>query len=610
MRVIRIIRFVRTAGLLAAVSLLAACASAPSYQSEGAVNYKLTNIQTRASDLLDQAQDALEDPRYQLQLTAVMRLLQVGRTNEASQVMKKLFYSDMNVDQKGLYRILQAYLNLLTHQARLAMKQLEVLQPSVTRLSVNNQVLYFKLKSMAYARNHYHAASIEASLNALIRDPKTTQADKALLFRRLQTLSVSELNDLKQKSSDTRVNAWFDLALLAKQNQTAPLKLLDAIKAWQSDNPNSAALSLIAPDEQLQQIKNTQMPRQIALLLPLSGQYESMGKAVQNGFLNQYYLLRSGFSTPPVIKVYDTQSGDINDLYRRALDNGAELVVGPLLKGNVSQLIAKQDFSVPTILLNYTDQSLNNPAVMQFGLSPTQAAAQAADKAWQFGVNNVLMIVPASGWGDAVGGAFFARWQQLGGQIAAGLRLKPGHYSAQVRRVLSIDDSLAREQALENTLRTKLVFTPKKRSDANGIFMALDPRQARFIKPLLNFYFADELPVFSTSMVYNRFSAPGSNRDLNGVYFNDMPWVLSHQPDVAQLSAGLKRLWPTSFKKSNRFFALGIDAMRLSVTFRRLEILRNFGLEGMTGRLYLKPGQQIYRQLMWAQIKNGKANLL
>ena len=46
-------------------------------------------------------------------------------------------------------------------------------------------------------------------------------------------------------------------------------------------------------------------PRQVALLLPLSGRNGAAGKAVQNGFFGAYYGASAGLADVQEVRVYD-----------------------------------------------------------------------------------------------------------------------------------------------------------------------------------------------------------------------------------------------------------------------------------------------------------------
>ena len=69
-----------------------------------------------------------------------------------------------------------------------------------------------------------------------------------------------------------------------------------------------------------------EQPRQIALLLPLSGRPEAAGSAVRDGFLAAYYDY--GSTTRPRLRLYDVAARDAPSAYLQALADGSDFVVG------------------------------------------------------------------------------------------------------------------------------------------------------------------------------------------------------------------------------------------------------------------------------------------
>src|SRR3990167_8979148 len=104
----------------------------------------------------------------------------------------------------------------------------------------------------------------------------------------------------------------------------------------------------------------------IALLLPLQCKYRQSAIAIQNGFMTAHYAAAAKLDTgksAPTIRVYDsTDIRNFMNVYRQAVNDGADIIVGPLQKENVHQLvITKTELPVPTIALNTDDPTLQAP---------------------------------------------------------------------------------------------------------------------------------------------------------------------------------------------------------------------------------------------------------
>lgn len=349
-------------------------------------------------------------------------------------------------------------------------------------------------------------------------------------------------------------------------------------------------------------------PRQIALLLPLSGQHADSAKAIREGFLASYY--ESGAQGPkPVVKVYDTtKENDIHRIYDLALNEGADFVVGPLSKEDVLRLsqLPSHALKTPVLALNHHPAIQSAPSnFTQFTLAPEAEAEQIADKAWQSGYRNASIIVPENAWGKRIANAFAQRWQAQGGRVIHTIYANPSQdQSAAVRNLLGIDQSQKRANQIKSLLSEKVEFQPRRRQDLDLIVMAAPPDQARQLKPLFDFYYAEDVPVYATSSIYSGHPNAKRDRDMNGVIFCDMPWLVD-QGQGAQMKRLLKDNASGQSDQYHRLFAMGADAYQLATRLSTLQSNPNANFLGATGLLSLGPNNQVQRKLTFAKIADG-----
>src|SRR3989338_6374254 len=90
-------------------------------------------------------------------------------------------------------------------------------------------------------------------------------------------------------------------------------------------------------------------PQHIALLLPLSGPLSPYATAIRNGFFTAYYEQKNRTGTAPSISVMDTTGQPIQTVYKTAVAQGADFIVGPLDKTNVTALVNTQVLPVPVL---------------------------------------------------------------------------------------------------------------------------------------------------------------------------------------------------------------------------------------------------------------------
>lgn len=318
-------------------------------------------------------------------------------------------------------------------------------------------------------------------------------------------------------------------------------------------------------------------PQHITLLLPLEGSYAASSKAIQQGFMNAY---QTGAEADTIqVNTIDTSKQDIVSAYQQAVSSGADFIVGPLTKPDVQTLVEKGNDTTPTLTLNYLNADANTqPNVYQFGLSPFDEAKQAAVLAKQKNLNSVIIIAPKSAWGEGVANAFQEKWLALGGKVTATLMYNGSNdsLSTQVSNVLQY-----KESADKNVV-------PTHREDFDSVFLVATPETARLIKPLLKFYYAGDIPVYSTSMVYSGKPQPNLDDDLDGITFCDAPVALGTNDNSGNI----------------RLTALGNDAYHIAMQLNQLSINQS-AIQGETGTLNLDAQHRIVRQLTCAEFQNG-----
>lgn len=412
-------------------------------------------------------------------------------------------------------------------------------------------------------------------------DPAFWQGNNTVIWDKLQHVPLTQLQSAT--SADPTIRGWIQLAVIGKQYSTDQNQLINQLMAWRAANPSHPGNSLFPDNGSLSHIQNTPPPRHITLLLPLHGPLSASGQTVRDGFLSTYYA--SSTKNQQTISFLDTSQNNIAALYQQALSEGADMVVGPLTKENV-QSLSRANIPVRTLALNYTDGSLPTN-FYEFGLSPVDEAEQLADKVWQANHKRAIIIAPQDAWGQRVVGTLTSRWQSLGGSVSDTFYFtKETDLSSGIAALLHVDRNNDQKQMKKENNKT--ILEQQRRQDFDVIFLLAPPQSAREIVPLLKYYYANNVPIYSTSVVFSGKSSP-QDADLNGVMFSDTPWTLSG-------GAG---------SHPDRLYAVGRDAWLISNQISRLEQLPAFPIYGATGALTLTPQHKIYRRLAWTQIREG-----
>lgn len=341
-------------------------------------------------------------------------------------------------------------------------------------------------------------------------------------------------------------------------------------------------------------------PRTVALVLPLTGRMAAAGTALRDGFMTAWYRADEG--SRPEIRVYDAGEGAA-EAYRRAVAEGAGFVVGPLAKEDVQAIARLGSDTVPTLALNFLpDGDVPPPGFYQFALSPEDEARQVAERLLAEGKRVGAALVPTGEWGTRVLAAFQSALEAGGGAVVTrqAFTAQTMDYSDLIKAMLGFDDSRRRHQQLVSTLGQPLEFTPRRREDVQFIFVAGQPTQGRLICPQLKFHYAGDLPVYSTSDVFD--PNPAANTDLSGIVFPDTPWMISPDPAVAGIREEMSAFGVQNVRRWGRLYAMGFDAFALVGALSEPRALGTMSVPGLTGRLTLGEGGRIRRTLDWATI--------
>jgi len=309
----------------------------------------------------------------------------------------------------------------------------------------------------------------------------------------------------------------------------------------------------------------------VAVLLPQSGALGGVSQDIIQGIQSA----RSGIGGDTTVQLYDVSTGGTVAQYQKAVAEGADIIIGPLDKGSLSQLLAQpQMLSRPILSLNYLTSTRNIPgALYQFGLLPEDEARQVAEFTAARGQRSAIILAPASSWGERIAGAFRAAYQSKGGQIVATQQYADTPSGSYV-------------QDVQNAVNAA-------QGRASMVFLAAAPSQARLLRPLLNAQ-AASLPVYATSHVFSGRTDPGKDADLDGIIYTEIPWV------IESMQAG-------SLNNSTypRMFALGMDAFLIAKNLPSIARNPSARVNGKTGNISLTGNRQIQRSLLLATFANG-----
>jgi len=342
----------------------------------------------------------------------------------------------------------------------------------------------------------------------------------------------------------------------------------------------------------------------IAILLPMTGKYSKIGKAIYEGI----EIELNNINKNPQLTIHDTGDQNINlkKVYSEALKQNFDYVIGPLQKDLINKILKYSSEKLPILTLNYSNNLKKiNQGVHQFGLLPEDESICIAEKAIIDGNSNAVIFYPDNNWGKRIAESFSLRFKELGGKI-----IESSIYAENVeknnisiRNLLKIEDSIDRKKYLENILKIKLQYKPFISDDLDMIFSVGTSKDMRVIKPQFNFNYAEDIPFYSTSHIYNGVYNKEKNQDLNNIKFCDIPWLYNDKNSMIKT-----RLKENLDKKDLfRFVAIGMDSIKIIYNINQLKNHKNKFLLGDTGYLQLDEFNKVRRDLIIVKFKNGKA---
>lgn len=412
------------------------------------------------------------------------------------------------------------------------------------------------------------------------------------------------------------------LSLLGKvgveplKQRAAAMKPGDRMLTWVDEALSRAGVAVARPQPELQQAVGTllpgadanvregyQVPAHIALLLPSDGPYAPASEAIREGFFAAYVDAGHNHAPRPTVRVYNSHGTADGALagYQQAVGDGAQLVVGPLMRGEVAAVFGQAKLPVPLLALNHPDnRQLPASGVSEFGLLPETEGAQAADHMIERGLRHAFVLTSADDFAQRAASAFKAELDARGGQLDGSSTLTdfaeiPAELKARGSKPGATAEPAANGAA------------PEAAGDT-GIFISMRPAQARTLLPQL--LIADlHLPVFATSHIYAGIDDAAADNDLNGVEFCDAPWLFDAQPGLPRRDDIAAQL-PAARGSAARLFAFGMDAWNLVPYLDWLRAHPGSYLPGASGQLAADQFGRVRRVLIWAKFQDGLARPL
>ena len=306
------------------------------------------------------------------------------------------------------------------------------------------------------------------------------------------------------------------------------------------------------------------------------------------------------------LKIYDTTTQPMSQLLAQVQQDGATIVVGPLLKDNVEQVI-KSNTSLNVLALNQPEKIENRINICYFALSPEDEARDAAHHIHDQGKQTPLLLVPRGALGDRVVNAFANEWLKLGGGTVLQQRLGS---TAELRGSVNSGISLSGTpvstlpSAQDSALGSPSDVPVSSTSGVDAAYILATPEQIAYVKPMIALRNGSQsgVTLYASSRSAQGTSGPDFRLEMEGLQYSEIPMLAGSNPALQQQALAAVR----NDYSLARLYAMGADAWSLANHFSQMRQVPGFELNGNTGDLTATQDCVINRKLSWLKYQGGQ----
>ncbi|HHS8858652.1 TPA: penicillin-binding protein activator [Klebsiella aerogenes] len=307
------------------------------------------------------------------------------------------------------------------------------------------------------------------------------------------------------------------------------------------------------------------------------------------------------------LKIYDTTSQPMSQLLAQVQQDGATIVVGPLLKENVEEVM-KSNTSLNVLALNQPGKVENRPNLCYFALSPEDEARDAARHIHDQGKQTPLLLVPRGALGDRVVSAFADEWLKLDGgtvlqqRLGSTAELKSGVNGGGISLTGSPVSTLP--SSVDSSLGSPSDVPVSSGGSIDAAYIVATPEQIGYIKPLIAMRNGSQsnVTLYASSRSAQGTSGPDFRLEMEGLQYSEIPMLAGSNPALMQQALSAVR----NDYSLARLYAMGADAWSLANHFAQMRQSPGYELNGNTGDLTATPDCVINRKLSWLKYQQGQ----
>lgn len=434
------------------------------------------------------------------------------------------------------------------------------------------------------------AARQRSALNSMLTADQAQKNIQAL-WHALEQIPADQLDTAMKQATDPDFANWLGLALLER---TRPGEL----QTWIDNHPDHAAVTSGFAAELLKKGASFSVTAPtgagpIVVLLPEGGNYKPISDAIKKGMT----FAKSRLDLDPSQALTFIDSGitpdDLTQALNQAYAQQPSVIIGPLLKPQIPALANRPNNGIPVVALNAPDDDTPLPSgVVSFSLSPEEEGRETADRMIADHHMHALLYAADNDLGHRMAAAWSREYTLLGGEIVDQAFYDPEatDFSGQLRDLLQVDSP------------KEGPFQPTIRDDVDTIFLGGTGPQIAMIVPQLDYFGANQLARYGTSLAYSGNPNKLIDQDKDGLIIPVEPLLLAAN---AAPNNPLRATWEQASLDTPlpRLFGFGADALLIATHLPQL--LQHQTLNGLTGQLSLSTTGVIDRLAAFGQFRNG-----
>ncbi|MFQ3185393.1 MAG: outer membrane PBP1 activator LpoA protein [Marinomonas primoryensis] len=396
------------------------------------------------------------------------------------------------------------------------------------------------------------------------------------LWLAVQNLTQNEIDELYQQQRPL-LNGWLTISGILRNQSLSIEKQLTVFENWRIENPNHPAALSPPQDFQIMSSIEDMAPKKIVLMLPMSGKLERASQAIVDGFFATFYNQKEARPQVSIINVDDYSN--INDALAAANEKQPDVIIGPLQKNNVAQ-VGRLDLPYPVIALNQLDINLHPKNLYHFSLSAEDEIHELITFAKQEGATKAAILNIQDTWALKQSDEFRAAATKENIIITSNQSYAntPRGRQDAIQKLLLIDESYARKRRVEQWTGAKVESIARSREDLDYVFYVGKLNDAKQIRPLIDFYFADKIPMLATSTLNDSEPDKSINpSDIERILFTEVPALTPNSTTLDVLPNN------QSSNILRRLQALGADSYLLANKYRLFTLLPSTKISANTG---------------------------